>query len=90
MEPERLSEIIQEAGFDPRPYSGRGMGSAECVAFNIDKGEGFHAVARVVAVVDNPAERQDLVDVFENVRIDSLGIGQVMYFPWVLFESEDG
>lgn len=36
MNSERLIELIEEAGYEPREYSGRGMYGKYCVGFTTD------------------------------------------------------
>jgi hypothetical protein len=79
MDTNRLQEIIKEAGFESRRYSGRGMYGAECVAFNTYDLVG--EVAEIVASVDTDEERYELVKAFKKSNTDVMGTGTVIYFP---------
>lgn len=89
MTTERLVEIIENAGYETREYSGRGMSGAQCLGVTVQKNEIlFNAV---MASVDKAEERESLLEFFcdGNVEFDSLGQGTIVYFPRVRFNKKE-
>lgn len=75
---EELKKIIDDAGYDTRDYSGRGMYGKRCLAFIIPNGEEFGAVAEIVYHSDD----EEIVTMFKDARTDSMGRDDiVIYFP---------
>ena len=72
----RFIELLQEAGFDPTSYSGRGMYGKLCVSVQGDDVSAWD-VAR--ALWFNNFDDEDL-DIPEP-RQDQLGLGIVLYWP---------
>lgn len=67
---QQLTDAIKLAGFQPKPYSGRGMFGAFCVSVNVDRGQEaklFSGMAKHLA--DIPGYSQD-----------SMGLGTVIYW----------
>lgn len=94
-----LIEIIEEAGYTPYSYSGRGMYGDRCVGFTVDKDIGiFRAIANLIResiFLDNCSNgehyRSDqLLTAIElgNVKTDNMGLDTVVYFPRVTWEGE--
>lgn len=84
MDTETLKHYLHGAGYQTRPYSGRGMYGAVCLAFEVQTDEEtlVGAVANIVAIVDDADEREQLADEFARARTDSMGRdGVVVYFP---------
>lgn len=72
-------------------YSGRGMFGEKCFALSCDGSIGvlLSDLLRAVACEGSEAV-EELADMFESMRTDSLGLGKIYYFPgWILPESED-
>lgn len=95
IDPAKLKQFIEDAGYDTRSYSGRAMYGANCLAFTIERGDSeMSATAQVMRVaaevlIDNDVE--DTADAFMNAQSDSMGLGTVIYFPdieWTDGESE--
>lgn len=64
----RLSKLIESAGFDPQPYSGRGMYGEHCLSFT----------CYLYGVAD-----KEMHKVLRGLRRDQMGKGYVIYFPAV-------
>lgn len=89
MTAERLSEIIQEAGYESQTYSGRGMYGKECVGYTVDNGdELFSAV--MIATSCEPEEKDQICGLFRNgVKTDSMGRDQIIiYFPRLQYQEQ--
>lgn len=98
IDPTKLKQFIEDAGFDTRFYSGRAMYGKTCLAFTIGRGESeMSATAQVMReAADAVTEDDDMLvddaaDAFMSARSDSMGLGTVIYFPdieWTGDESE--
>jgi hypothetical protein len=81
----RLHSLLEDAGYEPRPYSGRCMYGDVCLAVETDAASGSAKVVldAVQACAENGTveEVQDLVELLRNSRSDSMGRGTVIYWP---------
>lgn len=80
MTTKRFIELLEDAGYEARSYSGRGMRGKECVAVSSDDSI-VEIVVNVLLTdgVDDEMEREWLGEVLKNARTDSLG--QILYWP---------
>lgn len=92
---EAFIDIFSIFADECRVYSGRGMYGAEC--FAIDCANPMEVIADIVAALDdaligleNPSDL--ILEISEAIRgskIDSMGLGRVLYFPMIKpFDSE--
>lgn len=67
-------------------YSGRLMYGAECIGFDLDHMTAAMLLgAALFAVLDN----DDAVALVNNTRVDSMGMGTIVYFPdWTCADPE--
>jgi hypothetical protein len=90
-----LKHIIQDAGYIPRAYSGRGMFGKECIGFETHDREATMALAldgTADALCDEGEISEDDYDLFfelltEHLASDDLGKGTIFYFPSIPFTS---
>jgi hypothetical protein len=89
-----FQQILEHIGMTPRSYSGRGMYGATCVAL-VPEGTEFQAVADLIRGIKESflqsrlEETLDQVaDVLEKTKVDSMGRGVVLYWPKENFEGE--
>ncbi len=90
-----LKQIIEDAGFDARSYSGRGMYGRKCLSFNLEREENefdaFLSIAEsaqsYVESSDDGFELEDVTTYFMGAKSDSMGLGTVIYFPNVEWEE---
>lgn len=75
-ESKALITALEDAGYEPRSYSGRGMYGKECVAIS---GEDVSAWDVARALWFNNLDEEDM-DVPEP-RQDQMGLGTVLYWP---------
>ncbi|MHB8407832.1 MAG: hypothetical protein ACYDHY_06915 [Acidiferrobacterales bacterium] len=86
-----LQEIIEEAGYETRSYSGRGMYGRSCLGVTIDRD---HDLMDFIAdVLEHASESEDislseLADSFRGAKTDSMGLGTILYFPDVAHQDE--
>lgn len=79
LEVERFIEALDDAGFEPKRYSGRGMYGKECVSVRGDEDNPISAWDIARELFGEPREF-----VIPEPRQDSLGLGIVLY--WTSYE----
>jgi len=92
-----LQEIVEDAGFDAQPYSGRGMYGRKCLSFNLERDENeFDAFLSIAEAIqsyveshDDGMELEDITPYFMGAKSDSMGLGLVVYFPEIEWEDSD-
>lgn len=94
MEFHELVELIQDAGYNTRPYSGRGMYGASCVGFTFEEVTVFQVIADLYDAIrgDDAAiieGVEDLSKVIRGAKTDGMGLGEIMYFPRVKWIDEE-
>lgn len=84
-----LAQLLENAGFETRSYSGRGMYGKQCLAVEAGSSlDVFSAVLEGVSWSDTPKEDADtLAKAFKRARTDSLGLGVVVYFPNIPYDK---
>lgn len=98
MDAEEFITTLESAGYAPRPYSGRFMYGAQCVAVDTDESGEPLSYTDLLAMGANLALGcgDGVLDVFANTRLDSMGLGIVVYWPWLewpdgrTYQAEDG
>ena len=83
--PERLIALIEAAGYDPAPYSGRVMYGRRCVSFVAGP-----AAAATDVMADLGAESDDLAEyvaTLRAVRMDEMGRDTVFHWPDVAWPA---
>lgn len=84
----QLQTALELADFECYSYSGRAMYGVECLAVNIDQVGDL--VAGVLEYLDGKeTDTFRLQMAFRRMKMDSMGLGTVVYFPGTKF-SEDG
>jgi len=92
-----IQEILEDAGYECRSYSGRGMGNQYCLGIVLEQDQSVGHLFRdvlitVVELMD--ADAHDIViyqlpEPFASMKTDSLGRGTIVYFPGVEYVDED-
>lgn len=86
---EMLVDALQELGYEVSSYSGRGMYGKKCPSFetNNNRDENILSItAQAVSAVAQeyePDDVQEVADLFNDCRTDSMGLGTVVYFPQI-------
>lgn len=94
MEAKKLIQALEQAGYEPRDYSGRGMFGDRCVAVVVERGTSEFRLAAEVAIelvsLHEDGEAQDVLEELArlDVRGDSMGRDSVIYFPDVAWPAE--
>ena len=76
---EKFIEALEDAGYEPKSYSGRGMYGKSCVSVSGDEDERVSAWEIAKSLWWN-APDGEAMDIPEP-RQDSLGLGIVLYWP---------
>lgn len=92
-----LKQIVEDAGFDARSYSGRGMYGLKCLSFNLEQEENeFDAILSIaesaqsyVESSDDGFELEDVTAYFMGAKSESMGLGVVVYFPNLIWEDSN-
>ncbi len=75
-------EFLDAVGYDPVPYSGRGMGGEQCWAIDVTPAKfaadiiDYEGAERL-----DPDTRAMAIRALRGCREDSMGRGSVLYFP---------
>jgi hypothetical protein len=82
-----FKDLLEDAGYEPRSYSGRFMYGDQCVGVTLG-GENLGTLVgdlihTIMDRTDDESALRDLADRLSNVRTDSMGRGIVVYFPGV-------
>lgn len=88
-----LKDLIEDAGYEVRSYSGRGMYGKTCLAFSTDDRLG-DVVASILDAIAAYTEMDrelalDLASDFRSMKSDSMGLGRIFYFESVDFEEPE-
>lgn len=94
-----LQEILENAGYEVRSYSGRGMYGVECLDATISPSNVGQLIADVIDAVieltesipdsDGPTNVDDVSKAFKSFRQDSMGYDVIVYWEKVKFFDED-
>lgn len=71
-------------------YSGRGMYGKTCIGFDTDRGQNLFSLGIDLARFLTENKEYDLLEAFQNttINIDSMGMGQIVYFPRMEIEID--
>jgi hypothetical protein len=89
MDFQQIVEAFENAGFEPRSYSGKYMYSERCLGISGDSALSIviETIAEFARNAETTDEIVDFVERLGNVRSDSLGLGQIVYFPSIEWEE---
>ena len=80
-------QALEENDFEVRSYSGRAMYGETCLGVDIPYGVGDLMATLILAVDED--DRDDVAEAVETLRMDSMGLGQIVYFPRVPFVEKE-
>lgn len=96
---ELLKEAIFQAGYEFRvDYSGRGMYGAKCLAIDCDSPvKCLVDIFKALRAMDRVGQRHDtpsfavttILEYLGTGKVDSMGMGQILYFPTIEIEATD-
>lgn len=72
-------EMLNDAGYDTRSYSGRGMYGKQCVAITTDDNPMY--IAACLMHMQDDHVQDDLLQILGRAQSDSMGCSTVHYFP---------
>ncbi len=82
----KLQQFIEECGFETRSYSGRGMFGKECLGVTIEDSL-LHFVAELLDLAEEMSDVKNLATALQNARTDSMGLGTIIYFPYIPYKE---
>jgi len=92
---DKLVSTIEDAGFEARSYSGRGMYGSQCLGVSCDSP--ISCVMQIVSSfcenADDVESVKDLVDTLSDPSTDAMGRGGIVYWtsiPWLDEEEDEG
>lgn len=83
-----LQTLIQDAGYEVRSYSGRGMSGKECLGVDLDPNQTimeFFADLLDACPQDEGFALDIISDALRIAKTDSMGLGSIVYWPGVPF-----
>lgn len=86
MNNERFIELLEEAGYSHRAYSGRGMFGEYCIGARGDAADMLSDILVYCEITNE--ERVEVAGIFQNKRTDDLGLGTIVYFPSMKWEEQ--
>jgi len=93
MKPEQIREAI-EAVYEVRDYSGRAMFGKSCVGITVE--DPIKAVLEIVEefyrstdIEEEPDALPDLCYELKNHRVDTMGLGSILYWPEIPWEEDE-
>lgn len=96
VDPRKLIEALEEAGYEPRSYSGRGMYGRTCVGVTTDRYTpefklGVDVALAASAMFDDMDELVSFLEDLsgEGCSTDSMGLGTITYFPSIPWPETD-
>jgi hypothetical protein len=88
-----LIQAIEDAGYEARSYSGRGMYGKSCVGVVCGRNESFALGVKIAMTLQASGEEdaessvEALADLW--VQTDSMGHDMIVYFPGIAWEQQD-
>lgn len=93
MEFKELVELIGSAGYEPRSYSGRGMNGKKCLGIDCFPSRGIELTLVQTYLENCPIdsssiqEAMDLCEQLKDVKTDSMGRGEIVYWSHIAWEE---
>lgn len=81
-------QMIEDAGFEVRSYSGRGMYGNECVAIHTER-DVAEIFLYIVAGNLGKENIGDLIEELIDYREDELGLNKIVYFPHMKWPDDN-
>ena len=84
---ELLEEVISEAGYESRRYSGRFMYGQECIALATEDAsfEVKEVLSETAESLYRHKQREVCLNLIRKMQQDSLGLGFIYYWPTVTY-----
>lgn len=90
----RMLVLVEDAGYEPRGYSGRFMFGLECLGVSLERDTtpmAFFAdlLEQVAAVGELEDQLAELSFMMRETRTDQLGLGTIVYWPEIEFVGRE-
>lgn len=79
-----FKDVAYELDVDLRSYSGRNMYGKTCLGVTLGAGQVFRFVAEVTVLVTEFGDgflTEEIIDIMDRARTDSMGYDTILYFP---------
>jgi hypothetical protein len=82
-----FQQYLEQRGYEPRCYSGRGMYGKTCLAITIEGNvlQQMMDMAYAIGMQEGESTDDEIVEMPFNVLTDSMGLDTVVYWPNVPF-----
>lgn len=87
MKSQILKNIIEISGYQHRPYRGRGMFGNECIGVSLNLSP-FEFFADLLISVESQEEASVVDWAMRSAKTDSIGRGEIVYFPDMLYSDK--
>ena len=88
---DKIVELMEGAGLEVRPYSGRSMYGERCLG--VDRDDALDTMATIMEAaaddLDELSELKELAQALSGGKCDSMGHGQILYWPRLAWQEED-
>lgn len=84
---EQIREAFENAGYEPRSYSGRGMYGKECLG--VVCSDPITAILETLQAVEDEATLRDLISDLFDPSEDSMGRDSIVYWTRIVWEDEE-
>lgn len=92
-----LQRVLEDAGYECRSYSGRGMFGRECLGVSLDRyASEFALIADVLANMPVSSDGETMEDsldtlakAFRGANQDQIGLGTIVYWPAVPYVGDE-
>jgi hypothetical protein len=74
---ERMTEIIEDAGYEAEAYSGRAMYARNCAGFRTED----RMSTAMAAIIMAAGSQNEAAGVVRAMSLDAVGIGNIFYWP---------
>jgi hypothetical protein len=87
---DRVVEAVEEAGYEVRSYSGRGMYGKECLGVECDDPVKFmlELAIGLAETCEDAGEVADFLEMLRDPQTDSMGLGSIIYWPRITWQGE--
>ena len=85
MNTQDLINLLEDAGYDTHPYSGRGMFGKQCVSVQSDE-RLLLVLSDIVGCIEDQMQRAELL---RRAQTDQMGTGIVVYWPFAKWPTKE-
>lgn len=89
---DKIFTAIEDAGYEPREYSGRGMYGRQCLGVTCERPAGFMVAlfATMCENADDVDEIREVAEALQDPSEDAMGRDAIIYWPSIRWQGEAG